>query len=115
MSSQNRPGRHPMLNCIPVLSIALALAVAPCGGAAAHSGRACGELVESGQSSGATQEEALKAAQVWWSSRAGALGPGYENWDSAGERAMECEMEGAARFKCKATGRPCRPAGAPQS
>jgi hypothetical protein len=95
-----------------MIAVALALAAAPWDQAEALPGRICGEPVESGQSTGATQEEALKAAEVWWSSRAGAVGPGYENWDSAGERAMECEKAIAGPFRCKATGRPCLPAGA---
>lgn len=104
--------RRRVMDCGQVIWIASVLGAVTWSQAAALPGRYCGDLVESGRSSGATQEEALKAAQVWWSSRAGVLGPGYENWDSAGERAMECEKEGAGLFKCKATGRPCLPAGA---
>jgi hypothetical protein len=79
--------------------------------AQAAPGRFCGDPVESGYSTGTTQEQALLAAQAWWSSRAGALGRGYENWDHAGERAMECKMSEFGTFKCKAMGRPCLPPG----
>lgn len=77
----------------------------------AAAGRFCGDPVESGYSSGATQEEALGAAQKWWSSRAGALGRGYENWDNADKRAMECSKVDDGSFQCKAIGRPCLPEG----
>ena len=72
---------------------------------------AFGDPVESGLSSGATQEEALTAAQQWWSSRAGALGRGYESWDNADDRAMECSKDERGTFHCRATGRPCLPEG----
>jgi hypothetical protein len=58
---------------------ATALSIAFTHPAGADSGRFCGDPVESGQSKGQTQEEALAAAQKWWSSRAGALGRGYQN------------------------------------
>ncbi|HEX2842542.1 hypothetical protein [Hyphomicrobium sp.] len=78
--------------------------------ASAEAGRFCGDPVESGTSSGVTQEEALTAAQQWWSSRAGALGRGYESWDNADQRALECNKDNGT-FQCKATGRPCLPEG----
>jgi hypothetical protein len=77
----------------------------------AIAGKYCGDPVESGLSSGATQEEALTAAQQWWSSRAGALGRGYESWDNADDRAMECSKDERGTFHCRATGRPCLPEG----
>ncbi len=80
--------------------------------AASEAGRFCGDAIESGTSSGATQEEALTEAQQWWSSRAGALGRGYENWANADQRAMECSKDnGNGTFQCKATARPCLPEG----
>jgi hypothetical protein len=89
------------------LGMLLALAVP----AAAHAGKFCGDLVEGGRASGATQEEALIAAQKWWSSRAGALGPGYENWDNADNQSLECLQGSDGRFVCKAMARPCLPEG----
>lgn len=79
--------------------------------AEAASGRFCGDLVEGGKSSAATQEEALIAAQKWWSSRAGALGKGYESWDNAEDQALECSKTPNGTFSCRATARPCLPAG----
>lgn len=79
--------------------------------ATAGAGKYCGDPLESGTSSGATQEEALAAAQQWWSSRAGALGRGYESWDNADDRALECSKDDRGTFHCKATGRPCLPEG----
>jgi hypothetical protein len=77
----------------------------------AEAGKFCGDPVEGGKSSGTTHEEALVAAQKWWSSRAGALGRGYESWDNADDRALECTKGGDGTFYCKAEGRPCLPAG----
>ncbi|WP_333793093.1 hypothetical protein [Hyphomicrobium sp.] len=74
-------------------------------------GKYCGDPLESGLSSGATQEEAHAAAQQWWSSRAGALGRGYQDWDNADKRAMECRQDGRGVFHCRASGRPCLPPG----
>ncbi len=89
----------------------MALAVAAIASASAGSGRFCGDPVESGLSKGRTQDEALAAAQKWWSSRAGALGRSYQNWDSADDRSVECAREPDGSFSCKAIGRPCLPAG----
>lgn len=79
--------------------------------AGAEAGKYCGDPVESGMSSGATQEEALVAAQKWWSSRAGALGRGYESWDNARDQSMECRKDDKGTFHCKAAARPCLPEG----
>ena len=97
----------------PLKAAAVLLAAVGAGGAPAEaaSGRFCGDAVESGYSTGTTQEEALKAAQSWWSSRAGTLGRGYEHWEHADERSMECKKNDQGAFKCKATGRPCLPPG----
>ncbi len=91
-----------------VLGAALAMVLLP---TSAMAGKFCGDPVEGGKSSGATQEEALQAAQKWWSSRAGALGRGYESWDNADDRALECTQGGDGTYYCKAAGRPCLPAG----
>jgi hypothetical protein len=79
--------------------------------AAAIAGKYCGDPVEGGKSSGATQEEALAAAQKWWSSRAGALGRGYEHWDNADDQTLECTKDGKGMYHCRATARPCLPEG----
>lgn len=78
----------------------------------ASEGRFCGDLVESGRSSGETQQEAETHAKGWWSSRAGTFGRGYESWDNARDRALECTQDNSGKFYCKAEGRPCLPAGA---
>lgn len=77
----------------------------------AEAGKYCGDPVESGRSFGATQEEALVAAQKWWSSRAGALGHGYENWDNADDQTLECGRDETGQFHCRASARPCLPEG----
>lgn len=78
---------------------------------AAEAGKYCGDPVEGGVSSGPTQEEAIRAAQKWWSSRAGALGRGYETWDNANDQALECSKDLNGDYQCKATARPCLPDG----
>lgn len=90
---------------------ALAALLAVGAPAVAWAGKFCGDPVESGLSKGATQEEALLAAQRWWSSRAGALGRGYENWNNADDQALECGKTEKGEFECKAMGRPCLPEG----
>lgn len=82
--------------------------MAPTGAVA---GKYCGDRIESGRSYGATQDEALAGAQNWWSSRAGALGRGYENWDNADDQALECGTDAKGQFHCQATARPCLPEG----
>lgn len=76
-----------------------------------EAGKYCGDPVEGGTSSGTTQEEALVAAQKWWSSRAGALGRGYESWENADDRSLECSKDTQGDYKCKASARPCLPEG----
>lgn len=78
---------------------------------AAGAGKFCSDPIEGGKSSGATQEEAILAAQKGWSSRAGALGRSYESWDNADDRALECSRGSDGTFYCKAEGRPCLPPG----
>lgn len=99
MQRARNPGR--------ALAALMALAVP----AAAEAGKYCGDPVESGLAAGATQEEALAAAESWWSSRAGALGRGYERWDNAADQALECSRDDKGTFHCKATARPCLPEG----
>ncbi len=77
----------------------------------ADAGKYCGDLVESGKASGVTQEDAQKAAEKWWSSRAGALGKGYEQWSNAADQALDCTRDGQGTFYCRASGRPCLPDG----
>lgn len=90
-----------------ILAVLLMVGVA----ADASAGKYCGDPVESGLSSEATQEKAMVAAQEWWSSRAGALGRGYESWDNSEDRALECSKDDRNMFRCKASGRPCLPDG----
>lgn len=87
------------------------LVAASCICTTAQAGKYCGDPLEGGKAAGATQKEAIEAAQQWWSSRAGALGRGYEDWDNADDRALECKQDGRGRFECRATARPCLPEG----
>ncbi len=76
-----------------------------------QAGRMCGEKVVGGAASGATEDEARKAATSWWSSRAGALGPGYEDWDRAADKKIVCEASKGGSVACTASARPCLPDG----
>lgn len=100
-----------MRNGSGLRTAALTVALVVLSSAAAEAGKFCGDLVEGGKSSGSTQEEAAQAAQNWWSSRAGSLGRGYESWDNADDRGLECSKGGDGTFYCKATARPCLPEG----
>lgn len=71
----------------------------------------CGEKVDSGETTGKTEEDAKKAATVWWSSRAGALGRGYEFWEQAKDKTIKCHKEPPDKFKCVASAKPCLPDG----
>jgi hypothetical protein len=77
----------------------------------AHAGKYCGDPIEGGTATGTTQEQALIAAQQWWSSRAGALGRGYESWDNADDQSLECSKDHLGKFRCQASARPCLPEG----
>lgn len=91
--------------------LAAALFLGAAGNAGAE-GRFCGDPVEGGVAAGTTEEEATFKAQRWWSSRAGSLGRGYENWDNANDRDVTCKGgNGDGTFHCKATARPCLPPG----
>jgi len=79
---------------------------------AAEAAKFCAEPVVQGDSyPGTTQEEALLAAQRGWSSRAATLGPHYEIWDNADDRALSCSKELDGTYQCQAAGRPCLPDG----
>lgn len=71
----------------------------------------CGDLVESGVASAVTEDEARKAAISWWSSRAGAMGRGYEIWENAKDRDVSCKRDANGTTSCIAAGRPCLPDG----
>lgn len=71
----------------------------------------CGDRVTGGAASGPNKEEASQAAVSWWSSRAGALGPGYENWDAATEKRILCTESENGKFACTASAKPCLPEG----
>jgi len=74
-------------------------------------GRLCGDKVIGGTASGATVDEARKAATSWWSSRAGALGRGYEEWERAADKKIVCEGATGGSVACTASARPCLPEG----
>lgn len=70
----------------------------------------CAAIVESGWAIASTETEAVKRAILWWSSRAGATGPGYENWDRAQRKQTRCEVH-KNMIRCKVAAAPCLPEG----
>ncbi|NOT72819.1 MAG: hypothetical protein HOP09_16535 [Hyphomicrobium sp.] len=73
----------------------------------AVAGRFCGKSLEGGVATGASQDEAQAAAISWWVSRAGALGKGYESWETAEAKSVKCEKAADGKSKCFAAGKPC--------
>jgi hypothetical protein len=73
----------------------------------AYAGKLCGATVQSGEASGKTEAEARAAATVWWSSRAGLLGKGYEAWDESKDKSVNCRRGPFGTFKCTASAKPC--------
>ncbi|MFA5956348.1 hypothetical protein [Hyphomicrobium sp.] len=71
----------------------------------------CAATVKSGIATGTTEAEAKTAATTWWSSRAGALGEGYQVWDRAKDKSLSCDPGPSGTFRCKASARPCLPDG----
>jgi hypothetical protein len=91
---------------------AIALTIVVAAGAAPSTGHAellCGAMVKSGVASGKTEAEAKSAATTWWTSRAGALGEGYQEWDHAKNKSVSCHAGPFNTFKCRASAEPCRP------
>jgi hypothetical protein len=89
--------------------VGLAIFAIPLNGA--YAGVFCGEGVKSGEATGKTEQEAKSAATTWWSSRAGALGAGYEVWERAKDKALTCHPGPFDTIKCTASARPCLPEG----
>lgn len=71
----------------------------------------CGDRVTGGATTAPTKEAASAAATAWWSSRAGALGRGYESWNAATEKRLTCVDSGNGSFTCTASAKPCLPDG----
>jgi len=100
-----------MLKIINTSCAAILFATLAASAPATAAGQFCGSQVKSGEASGATEEEAKKAATVWWSSRAGAFGEGYEFWDNSKDKVVNCHPGPRNTFKCVAEGKPCLPDG----
>ena len=97
--------------CLRNLSVLAVLWLLTMSGAAASAASLCTAVVESGWATAATEPEARDRAILWWSSRAGTLGRGYESWDRAQRKTVECETLAASRIRCRAVAVPCLPDG----
>lgn len=77
-----------------------------------HAATLCTSVVESGWASATTEREATDRAILWWSSRAGAIGRGYESWDRAQRKNIRCEpLTDKGSVRCKVLAAPCLPDG----
>jgi hypothetical protein len=102
------PNKLATFSRVAILSSAL-FALPQC----AVAGAFCGDRLEGGWASGSTENEARDAAVQWWSSRAGSVGRGYEHWESAADKNVQCKgaNDGGSSAKCIASARPCLPDG----
>lgn len=91
-----------------VLSGLAGMAIGP---SSAAEGIFCGDRMQGGKATAVTKAEAEAAAISWWSSRAGALGRGYEAWENAKDPQIDCRDEPNGKVTCQATARPCLPEG----
>ncbi len=71
----------------------------------------CSERLEGGHASAPDRKAAEAAAISWWSSRAGALGKGFQDWDIAADKSIACEPTAKGDISCVAAARPCLPDG----
>lgn len=69
----------------------------------------CGERLEGGAVLRPTEAEARRDAQSWWVSRAGALGKGFQDWDTAQDRIIVCAPKTNGQVRCHASAKPCLP------
>lgn len=99
--------RKPIAGSILAATITLAFV----GAAAGEPGHFCGTEVHSGEATGKSESEATSAAKVWWSSRAGAMGEGYQLWDNAKDKSVKCHPGPRDSIKCVAAAKPCLKAG----
>lgn len=67
----------------------------------------CANELKGGEATAKTEAEAQTAAKVWWSSRAGSLGEGYQDWEQAKEKSVTCHDGAAGTKKCIASAKPC--------
>lgn len=77
----------------------------------AAAGQYCGERLEGGAVLRSTEEAARKDAESWWVSRAGSLGKGFQDWNTAQDRKIDCAKKVDGSVRCFASGKPCLPEG----
>lgn len=77
----------------------------------AAAGQYCGERLEGGAVLRPTEAEARKDAENWWTSRAGSLGKGFQDWNIAKDKSVDCRENSDGTFRCSAAAKPCLPEG----
>lgn len=90
-----------------VLCAALAALTAP-----ASAAQYCGERLEGGAVLRPNEAEARRDAESWWTSRAGSLGEGFQDWALAQDKKIDCSKKVDGQFRCTASAKPCLPEGA---
>jgi hypothetical protein len=78
---------------------------------AAKAAQYCGERLEGGAVMRATEAEARKDAENWWISRAGSLGKGFQDWNMAQDKKVDCAPKANGSVRCTASAKPCLPEG----
>jgi len=70
--------------------------------------RRCHGMISSRIAHAATEVDARKAAMAEWLAKAAALGPGFDRWQLAADRALQCyPAKAGGGFDCIAIGAPC--------
>jgi hypothetical protein len=70
-------------------------------------GQYCAERLEGGSVLRPTEAEARKDAENWWTSRAGSLGKGFQDWSIAKDKSVDCRKNADDTFRCTAAATPC--------
>ncbi len=74
--------------------------------AASAAVRTCGQRLQSEVVVAPTELEGKKRALEQWRTQAAKLGPGYDGWHVAAEKALKCFPKDGG-FQCMAVGLPC--------
>lgn len=88
--------------------LCLLLCIAPSQVAAAQY---CGGPLEGGAVTRPTEAEARKDAENWWTSRAGSVGKGFQDWSIAQDKKINCTKKTDGTYRCVASAKPCLPEG----
>lgn len=92
------------MNLVSLTFAAAGAALAPYASDAAV--RTCAQRLQSEVVTAPTELEGKKLALEQWRAQAAKLGPGYDGWHVAAEKALKCFPKDGG-FECMAVGTPC--------